>query len=435
MTEKKPDKDKENNTFSSLTIPEIDGSSLTSLMHRGIGLESPFMKEIYLRKQPIVGTRFLGGSDALVDDLEVGSRITFLREQDNAYDPYAIMALDEQGRKLGYIPRRENQIIGALMAAGKYFYGIITEKPEGDYYGNRTPGSIWMDLYMREFALPDDLSEIPLQGYRGSYAVLDLVFADWEDLDYPDKCKGVYHKERYLSDVYAIKVIHGEEKSSFRLTFDPDDRRAGRDFLEESGDETERSDPLLDMDRTSDYEQMITDLDHFLGHLSLVVHDISEEDLSALREDYGMILGKTLSNHIIDTRQMAENHIPFIRDYSVNGLADHLGIDIHLDDPCEKRCRIIWQLYQRMERSELEKKTDSLVAEDLMKTYKSVVRWIEYLRRIETDSETREGMIDFIGFGEDICKAFDDLHHQAIDFTRIMKKYYNGDIDKDGKWR
>lgn len=359
---KNPEKDKLNNESSSMAIPQINGSALTALMHKGMGLESPFMKDIYLRKQAIVGTRFLGGSDELVEDLEVGSRINFLREQDNAFDPNAIMALDEQGRKLGYIPRRENELIRALMAAGKYFYGIITEKPEGDYYGNRTPGSIWMDLYMREFALPDDLSEIPLQGYRGSYAVLDLTFFDRENSDHPDKED--FHKGRYLSAVYAIKVIHGEEKSCFRLTFAPDIRSDNRDFLEKSRDETEGSDPLSDMDRTSDYEQLITDLDHFLGHLSLVVHDISEEDLSALREDYGMILGKTLSNHIIDTRQMAENHIPSISDYSINGLADHMGIDIHLEDSHEERCRITWQLYQRMERSELKKKSES--QEDLV---------------------------------------------------------------------
>ena len=37
------------------------------------------------------------------------------------------------------------------------------------------------DLYMREFASPDDLSQIPLQGYRGSYAVMDLELAEDEE--------------------------------------------------------------------------------------------------------------------------------------------------------------------------------------------------------------------------------------------------------------
>ncbi len=158
-------------TFSgTLTEPNLgSGTSLASMMHTGLGLESPFMREIFLKRQVIVGTRFLGGSDELVEDLKKGSRITFLREPDNEHDPNAVMALDEQGRKLGYIPRRENELMGALMAAGKYFYGIITEPPEtGEFSDRRTPLSIWMDLYMREFPGPDDLNEIPLQGYRGS---------------------------------------------------------------------------------------------------------------------------------------------------------------------------------------------------------------------------------------------------------------------------
>ena len=111
-------------TFSSTSLTEKGlggGSALTSMMHTGLGIESPFMREICLKRQCIVGTRYQGGSDELVEDLTEGSRITFLREPDNQYDPNAIMALDEQGRKLGYIPKRENELMAALMGAGKYF--------------------------------------------------------------------------------------------------------------------------------------------------------------------------------------------------------------------------------------------------------------------------------------------------------------------------
>lgn len=71
----------------------------------------------------------------------------------------------------------------------------------------------------------------------------------------------------------------------------------------------------------------------------------------------------------------------------------------------------------------------ALAAEDLIKIYKSVVHWMEELRLIETDSEIREGMDDYIGYGEDICKSFDEFHQQAIDFIRMMRKYYDGEID------
>ena len=358
--EQYPDADKLNKDRMELAVPEMDGAALTNVLHTDIGFSSPFMREIYLRKQPIVGTRFQGGSDELVEDLEVGSRISFLREPDNAFDPDAVMALDEQGRKLGYIPRRENELIGALMEAGKYFYGIITEKPrENPFNHSRTPGSIWMDLYMKEFALPDDLSEIPLQGYRGSYAILDLQIGS-EDKN--SVCKNavsirnekanetVYETGSRCMSLFVIKVIHGEEKNTFSRTYIPE--------LENDDDyeNNELISPFAYMDRLDvvrDYEEFISGLDHFIGHLPVVGHGLCEEKSAVLQDAYGMVLGKTFSNHIIDTRQMAENHLPDAGDYSLGSLADLLGIDIRCQDPGEERCRIIWQLYRRMDRSEL----------------------------------------------------------------------------------
>lgn len=342
--EQNPDADMVNKDRMEPAIPDMDGAALTNVLHADIGFSSPFMRDIYLRKQAIVGTRFLGGSDELVEDLEIGSRISFLREPDNAFDPDAVMALDEQGRKLGYIPRRENELIAALMEAGKYFYGIITEKPKGNPFNHsRTPGSIWMDLYMKEFALPDDLSEIPLQGCRGSYAILDLQIGSD---DKNGACKNA------VSSLFVIKVIHGEEKNTFSRTYVPE--LVNDDY--ESNEMTGSSAYIDRLDVVRDYEEFISGLDHFIGHLPVVGHDLLEEKAAVLQEAYGMVLGKTFSNHIIDTRKMALNHLPNAGDYSLAGLADQLGIEIHCQDPGEERCRIIWQLYRRMERSELEKK-------------------------------------------------------------------------------
>ena len=104
---------------SALADPAKSTASLSALLHAGLGVPSPFMKDIFLVRQAIVGTRYLGGSDELVDDLKPGSRISFIAEPDNKYDENAVMALDSQGRKLGYIPMHENSIISALLKAGK----------------------------------------------------------------------------------------------------------------------------------------------------------------------------------------------------------------------------------------------------------------------------------------------------------------------------
>ena len=356
MLDRYSDQDKENSEFQELAIPDLNGRELTDFLHSDMGFSSPFMREIYLRKQAIVGTRFQGGSEELVEDLDTGSRISFLREPENRFDAHAVMALDDQGRKLGYIPRRENELIGALMEAGKYFYGVITEKPEeGAHNNSRIPGAIWVDLYMKEFALPDDLAEIPLQGYRGSYAVLDLSVSGGDQDDDSGE-----RSEPYIADIYVIKVIHGEERNTFSRRYMPDEALSDRE-IEDGKEPSVNGSRRLDV--TADYDQLIHDLDHYIGHLPVVGHDLTYEKALVLQEAYGMILGKTFTNRLIDTFQMAENHIPDMDDHSLESLAEYLGIEAECEDPAGERCRIIWQLYQRMERSELERKTDQDIPE------------------------------------------------------------------------
>ena len=307
-----------------LSDPEKTGLSLTELMHSRLDIPSPFMKDVFLLRQAIVGTRFLGGSDKLVEDLKPGSRVSFVAEPDNTYDEHAVMALDSQGRKLGYIPRHENGIIGALLKAGKYIYGIMPANPpmQGSVApgSEKTPYSIWVDLYMREFLLPDDMAQIPRQGYQGSYAVADFI--PWAD------------EEQEISSIFAIKVINGKEKDSFRRNI----RRKDSDS----------------------YREAIAAFQEFVGYLPIVSHDITDEILPELEEAYGIQLGLPFSNHVIDTQQMAVNHMPWVRDTSLDNLAEELGIEVHCDTREEARCRIIWKLYIRMERSELGKEVEQL---------------------------------------------------------------------------
>ena len=305
-----------------LTDPEKSGLSLTELMHARLDIPSPFMKEIFLLRQVIVGTRYVGGSDELIKDLHPGSRISFLAEPDNEFDKHAVMALDEQGRKLGYIPEHENKIIGALLKAGKSIYGIMPdEQPARGSAAPgtvRTPYALWVDLYMKEFLLPDDLVQIPRQGYLGSYAVADFI--PWDD------------EEQQISSIYAIKVINGKERDTFRK-------------------DIRRKNP-------KEYREAIAAFHRFVGYLPLVSHDILEDILPQLEEAYGVQLGIPFSNRVIDTRQMAANHMPWVKNASLDHLAEELGIEVRCDTREEERCRMIWKLYIRMERSELEKEAN-----------------------------------------------------------------------------
>lgn len=314
---------------SALASPAKSAASLSELMHAGLGVPSPFMKDIFLLQQAIVGTRYLGGSDELVDDLKPGSRISFITEPENKYDENAVMALDSQGRKLGYIPRHENRIIGALLKAGKSIYGIMPqEQPKMATANKHTPYAIWVDLYMREFILPGEMTQIPRQGYQGSYAVIAAELAEDENdhLAETDDTTESDHMTKAVRSISAIKVINGEERDTFS--------GQAADTMEEQ-------------------RKLLHRFHMFAGYLPLVGHAIEESIIPALSESYGVLLGIPFSNRVIDTKLMARNHLPGELRYTLDALADTLGIEAHADTELESRCRKTWKLYCRMERSEL----------------------------------------------------------------------------------
>ena len=50
-------------------LPGISTGDLSTLLHGSEGMLSPFSKELYIGRQSIVGMRFQGGAEALIDDL------------------------------------------------------------------------------------------------------------------------------------------------------------------------------------------------------------------------------------------------------------------------------------------------------------------------------------------------------------------------------
>ena len=300
---------KEDETLFSLALPEM-GEGLAELLQSGAGTETPYMREIYLQEQAIVGTRFQGGSDDLVRDLEPGSRVLFVREPENPHDSRAVMALDEKGRKLGYIPRYENGVISALMDAGKVFFGVVTDPQSSGFPAPgtvRTPTALYVSLYMRELALPEDLVRSPRQGPDGSYAVVEFILTD---------------RLRKIGTIFAIKVINGQERDLFHRTWKEDEPEGYREFI------------------GSFYD--------FAGHLPLVGHDFREDVIPLLEDAYGVQLGIPFSNTIIDTMQMVENHFPRVTDLTLDGLCRRLEIAASGDTDEERRARAVWKLYSKM---------------------------------------------------------------------------------------
>lgn len=77
----------------------------------------PLIREIHLFDSYVAGTTHLPDQTVL-DAIKVGDRLTLRREM-NKFDDNAILMLTEDGRKLGYVPEKDNLIFARLMDAGK----------------------------------------------------------------------------------------------------------------------------------------------------------------------------------------------------------------------------------------------------------------------------------------------------------------------------
>lgn len=88
----------------------------------------PFARDILLLESWVAGTTHVPGLEALEPYLVPGMRLELLRVPENPSDPFAIKILNEDGLKLGYLPRQDNRIPARLMDAGKLLFAVLTGK-------------------------------------------------------------------------------------------------------------------------------------------------------------------------------------------------------------------------------------------------------------------------------------------------------------------
>ena len=101
-----------------LIIKSGSGDLIQGLDSKDIDtLLKPLIQEIHLFDSFVAGTTHLA-DPTILDDLTVGSKLMLSRE-DNKFDDNAIKITDEQGRKVGYVPEKDNIVFARLMDAGK----------------------------------------------------------------------------------------------------------------------------------------------------------------------------------------------------------------------------------------------------------------------------------------------------------------------------
>lgn len=106
----------------------------------------PLMNEIFLSFTDIAGTRYVDNQDVF-KRLEKNDPLLLEREANNEYDSNAIKVLTMDGKKLGYIPKRDNDIFCRLMDAGK----ILHARVYSCYKENCDPWYVSIKICMMDF--------------------------------------------------------------------------------------------------------------------------------------------------------------------------------------------------------------------------------------------------------------------------------------------
>ena len=91
----------------------------------GGSAQAESVARITVQHSPLAGFRYYEGK-SLREEIKVGDPLTLVREPDNPYDGNAVR-IDWNGRKLGYVPRRENAHLARQMDHGAAVNARITE--------------------------------------------------------------------------------------------------------------------------------------------------------------------------------------------------------------------------------------------------------------------------------------------------------------------
>ena len=126
-------------------VEQKTGELVSAINQQGIGeLLKPLIREIHLFDSFVAGTTHLKDSSVL-EEIKVDDKLKLIRE-DNKFDSNAVMILTEDGKKVGYVPEKDNIIFARLMDAGKLLAAKITKiSKRGTFY------QISIGIYLVDF--------------------------------------------------------------------------------------------------------------------------------------------------------------------------------------------------------------------------------------------------------------------------------------------
>lgn len=104
-------------------------------------LIKPMIREIHLFDSFVAGTTHLEDKSVL-ENVKVGDMLSMQRE-DNKFDSNAILILNADKNKLGYVPEKDNLVFAKLMDAGKLLKAKVSKIEQK---GSFTQISVWIFL-------------------------------------------------------------------------------------------------------------------------------------------------------------------------------------------------------------------------------------------------------------------------------------------------
>ena len=116
-------------------------------LNNGGGVPMPFIQEIFLLDCEIAGTGFVPNIEEKARELTAGTIVSLVREPDNKHDKLAIRIDNVSGDKLGYVPRRKNEVLSRLLDGGKMLYGKVVDTEFSEFSNWVT---ITIKIYMKD---------------------------------------------------------------------------------------------------------------------------------------------------------------------------------------------------------------------------------------------------------------------------------------------
>lgn len=108
-----------------------DDYKLIKMLHSrndNFDIAKPFQREIFLLETLVAKTSKIEGLEKIESQIQIGDKLTFLRNKDDENDQASIVVFTERYEKIGYVPKNDNIILSNLMDANKKIYGKVSDK-------------------------------------------------------------------------------------------------------------------------------------------------------------------------------------------------------------------------------------------------------------------------------------------------------------------